>query len=238
MNKLYSKLARVYHEMYQSIFDYKKEFKFYHKFLKKYKCRKILEIGCGSGNLASFFLKNGYNYVGLDLFNEMLKIAREVESKAKFVQGDMNNLKLKDRFDAILITGRSFTYLTTNKDVMSTLQSVHRHLKKNGILIFDNFNAQMIFTNFSKRLIQTAKYQNRRYKRITQKSLNLQSGWTWNLNETYIVQENNKTKVIKNKEILRAFTEDELKLFLKLNNYELIKTIKDDFSITIIAKRL
>jgi len=40
--------------------------------------KKLLEIGCGTGNLAPFFLKEGYNYTGLDSFNEMLMIAREV----------------------------------------------------------------------------------------------------------------------------------------------------------------
>jgi len=69
----------------------------------------------------------------------MIKIAKKVEPKAKFVQGDMRNIKLKDKFDAILITGRSFTYLTTNDDVMKTLKSIHKRLKKNGFLIFDNF---------------------------------------------------------------------------------------------------
>ena len=56
MSKLYSKLARIYHEMYQSIFDYKKEFQFYNRWLKKYKVHRVLEIGCGSGNLAPYFL--------------------------------------------------------------------------------------------------------------------------------------------------------------------------------------
>ena len=52
--------------------------------------------------------------------------------------------KLKDRFDAILITVRSFTYLTTNDDVTDTLKSINKILKKNGVLIFDNFNAEKI----------------------------------------------------------------------------------------------
>src|SRR3989338_6818460 len=125
MTKLYTKLARVYHEMYQTIFDYKREFKFYDRILRKYKAKKILEIGCGTGNLARFFLKNGYDYTGLDFSKEMLKIAEEDESKASFIQGDMRNIKLKIKFDAILITGRSFTYMTTNKDIINTLKSIY-----------------------------------------------------------------------------------------------------------------
>ena len=56
------------------------------------------------------------------------------------------------------------------------------------------------------------------------------------MNETYYIKENGKTKVVKNKETLRAFTKDELKLFLKLSNFEITKVIKDEFSISIIAR--
>ncbi len=115
--------------MYQSIFNYKKEYKFYDKLLKKYKCKKILEIGCGSGNLAPFFLKGGYDYIGLDISNDMIKIAKEVEPKAIFITGDMRNLMLNKKFDSILITGRSFTYLVQNREIMKTLQSAHKCLK-------------------------------------------------------------------------------------------------------------
>lgn len=47
MTKLYTDLARVYHEMYQSIFDYHQEFQFWHGLLQKYGCRSVLEVGCG-----------------------------------------------------------------------------------------------------------------------------------------------------------------------------------------------
>ena len=124
MTKLYSKLANVYHEMYQNIFDYKKEFQFYNRILKKHNSKNVLEIGCGSGNLASYFLKNKYNYTGLDLSQEMLDIAKEVEPKARFIQADMRKLKLRKKFDAIIISGRSFTYLTTNEDIQNALKSI------------------------------------------------------------------------------------------------------------------
>ena len=66
MTHLYSTLANIYHEMYQHIFDYDKEFIFYDSLLKSNNCQKILEIGCGSGMLARRFLNNGYDYLGLD----------------------------------------------------------------------------------------------------------------------------------------------------------------------------
>lgn len=66
MTELYSTLAGVYHEMYQHIFDYDKEFSFYDSILKKNNCSSVLEVGCGSGMLARRFLKSGYEYLGVD----------------------------------------------------------------------------------------------------------------------------------------------------------------------------
>ncbi len=237
MTKLYSKLAQVYYEMYQELFDYKKEFMYYDKLLKKYKCKKILEMGCGSGNLAPFFLKEGYDYVGLDLFKEMIKIAKKVEPKAKFLQGDMRNLKLYEKFDAVLITGRSFTYLTTNDDVMNTLKSIYRVLNKKGILIFDNFNAEKIIGMRKKKFTQKVKFKGKEYKRVSVKSPNLKTGWTENWDATYYITEKGKTKIIKDKSIVRAFTLDELALFLKLNNFEVLSNKKNDFAIETVARR-
>src|ERR1035437_3488372 len=107
MTQLYSTLAKVYHEMYQHIFDYDKEFQFYDALLKSNNCHSVLEIGCGSGMLARRFLKNGYDYQGLDLYNEMLDIARSETASDRFIQCDMRNLSFDQQFDAVLITGRS-----------------------------------------------------------------------------------------------------------------------------------
>src|SRR4030042_6816681 len=121
MTQLYSALASIYHEMYQHIFDYDREFVFYDSLLKSQNCKKILEVGCGSGMLARRFIKNGYDYLGLDLFSEMLDIARSEVKTPCFVQGDMRNLSFNQEFEAVLITGRSIAYVTENKGIMDTL---------------------------------------------------------------------------------------------------------------------
>ena len=238
MTKLYSELAHVYHDMYQSLFDYKKEFIFYEKYLKKYNCKSVLDLGCGNGNLAPYFLDSNYNYTGLDLYAEMLEIARKNNPDAHFIQGDIRNLQLSEKFDAVIIPGRSFCYMTTNDDVMQALQSIHNTLKNNGILIFDNFRAQIIFAAVSKKFENTVEYNNRKYTRISINSPNLQTGWTWNWHATYHIEEKGKaTKTIVDESILRSFTIDELKLFCQLNKFDIIEIIEDNSSFTTIARK-
>jgi len=237
MTILYSKLARVYHEMYQTIFDYDEEFQIYDTYLKKYNGKKVLELGCGSGNLGYRLVKANYNYLGLDLFPEMLTIAREEFPNIEVQQGDMRSFKLKTEFDVIIISGRSFCYLTTNKDVFQCLIHVFHHLKPDGIIIFDNFYAPAIFGDFQTSMEIETTYQTRKYKRISKTSPNLHSGWTWNWDAKYIIEENKKTQEYNDSTILRAFTEDELQLFLCACGFQILECKKEAIAIWMVAQK-
>jgi len=239
LTKLYNELAMMYHEMYQTIFDYKVEFELYNSILKEYKIHKVLEVGCGSGNLSRFFIEEGYDYIGSDLSENMLKIAAENNPNIKFLQKDMRELGFERDFDAVLITGRSFTYMINNDDVIKTLKSVNKSLKPKGIFIFDNFNATELFINFKGHMEQVSEYEGKIYIRMSDNSTNFNNGWTWNWYAKYYVEKDGKIiDEIEDKSILRAFTEDELKLFLKLNGFDILKVINEGVSLTIIAQKI
>jgi SAM-dependent methyltransferase len=237
MIKLYSSLAPVYHEMYQQIFDYDNEFRFYHSVLKKKKCRKIVEIGCGTGLLAKRLLQAGYDYTGVDLYPEMLEIAKRETQYDGFISCDMKHLHLKDHYDCALITGRSLAYVTTNAGLLSTFRGIHQVLKPKGILIFDAFDANEIFENFteeSEQVIQSGD------KTITRKNVlrkNLATGWTWDFVARYIIEENNDRIEHDDFSTLRAFTKEELRLLLKLAGFHLMEVIKDKI-LTFIARKI
>ena len=221
--KLYNEKARVYHDLYKDIFDYAHEFNLFNDlFLKNYNVKKILELGCGSGSLTKYFLKH-YDCIGLDLSSDMIKIAQEINPDGTFIQGDMRNLpsKLNNQFDAAVCTGRSFTHLTTNRDCIDCCESVNRVLKPGGWFVFDNFYAEAIFTNFKSETTHESKYITRKSKSKTL----LEQGFTWQWHAEYLIR-NDSGKVIDTFEddtVLRAFTKDELILFLMLAGYEAIQ---------------
>lgn len=238
MSKLYSELALIYHEMYQSIFDYEKEYRFYKNILDRHHCSKILEVGCGSGNLSSCFIDGGFDYTGADLSEEMLAIARENNPGIRYLHKDMRDLGLKELYDGILITGRSFTYMNTNADVSRCLASMHEALKHGGILVFDNFNAEGIFLDFRPHMEQESEVNGRSIKRISNNSRNLETGWTWNWHAAYIISEAGKeTRTIEDKSVLRAFTQDEISLFLRLNGFDIVDIMSEATTLTAVAIR-
>jgi len=236
MTQLYSTLAEIYHEMYQHVFDYDTEFNFYNSILKAKNCHKILEIGCGSGMLARRFLDGGYDYLGLDLFNEMLDIARREVNSDRFIQCDMRNLSFNQQFDAVLITGRSIAYVTDNQGIIDTLRGVHKSLNDNGLFVFGVFEASQIFDNLGD-FEQNIEHNNKKIRRISHLEKNLATGWTYDWFAKYIIEKDHKISEYDDLTTLRAFTRDEIALFMKLTEFDIQEIIDEGKAFTVVAKK-
>ncbi len=237
MSKLYSTYANVYHEMYQHIFDYKKEFVFYNNLLKKIKCKSLLEVGCGTGLLGKKFLCAGYNYLGLDLYSEMVEIAKTESNSNRFVQGDMRNLNLEERFDSVLITGRSISYILENQNIVDTMNGVHGVLNNDGIFIFDVFNAKEIFKCLND-FEQNIELNSKKITRINKLRKNLNTGWTYDWIAKYIVYNGKDVMEFDDIITLRSFTKDEISLFLNITGFKIIEIFQKKRILTFIAKKL
>ena len=87
------------------------------------KSRPVLDLCCGAGHLAVYFLEKGLRVVGIDLSEHMLIYAKEnarrfVEAgQAKFLQGDASNFRLDERFGLVVSTFDSLNHLTGEPDL-------------------------------------------------------------------------------------------------------------------------
>ncbi|WP_460219449.1 class I SAM-dependent methyltransferase [Psychroserpens sp. MEBiC05023] len=117
---------------------------FYKNWLPKNKEARILELCCGTGRLTIPIAKEGYDITGVDITPSMLEQATikasEAELNIKFIEADMRNLELSERFDLIFIPFNSIHHLYLNKDLFKTLNVVKKHLKDQGLFLFDCFN--------------------------------------------------------------------------------------------------
>lgn len=229
MSKLYTNLANVYHEIYQTLFDYDEEFKFYDEHLSKNQVKSVLELGCGTGNLAKRLVAADYDYLGIDLFDEMLNIANLNAPNAKFLQADARNFSVDAKQDCIIITGRSISYLIQNIDLINSFKCISNNLKEGGLLMFDAIDASRLFIDFDENKIDTleAKYQSNEYKRVSKSKKNLLTGWTWDWKSEYFKKNEIGLydKIGEDFSTLRAFLVDELKLFFKIAGFELMDVL-------------
>lgn len=227
MSNLYKNLANVYDEIYQTIFDYDVEFEFYDSFLTKNNIKDIVEIGCGTGNLAKRFVAKNYTYLGVDLSQNMLDIAAKKVPSANFQQGNVCELAIKRKFDSVLITGRTISYLLTNKSIKDAFRNIYLGLNSGGVLIFDAIDATALFKDFIEPKTDelAVDFNKSEYKRISKSTVNLASGWTWDWESSYFKKDENGhfQNIGDDFATLRAFTKDEIILFLNYSGFELLE---------------
>ena len=140
----------------------------------------------------------------------------------------MRNFKLQKLADSILITGRSSSYLITNKDVHSAFTSVRENLSNNGLFVFDFIDASRFIPYFlkHKNVLHKAQYQGVNYVResnwFIQKSENFMMKWKA---DYFKLNHNERELIAHDNSVVRIFTLNEMQLFLSLNGFEIIKTI-------------
>jgi SAM-dependent methyltransferase len=117
--------------------EYAEEAAFYARVLhqeSKGDVRSLLELGSGGGNNASH-LKLEFNLTLSDLSAEMLAISRALNPECEHIQGDMRNLRLGRRFDAVFIHD-AITYMTTEADLRAALETAFVHCRRGGVALF------------------------------------------------------------------------------------------------------
>ncbi|OXS80468.1 class I SAM-dependent DNA methyltransferase [Domibacillus enclensis] len=114
----------------------------------------LLDIGCGTGELAVRFARAGYRVTGIDLSDEMLAVARDKADQHQvsmpLFQQDMREMEGLGLFDIAAIFCDSLNYLETEEDVERTFRSVFAHLKEGGLFLFDVhsvFKVNEVFTS-------------------------------------------------------------------------------------------
>jgi SAM-dependent methyltransferase len=97
--------------------------------------RRIVDGGCGTGTMALALERRGYDVVGFDRSEEMIRIARSKVS-VPFWQGDLKAIGLSGTWDAFLCLYDTLQYLeSTSLDaVCSEVWSV---LADAGLFVFD-----------------------------------------------------------------------------------------------------
>jgi ubiquinone/menaquinone biosynthesis C-methylase UbiE len=102
---LFDRVARFYD--YENE-DLVQDIPFYLEYAKE--CRgEVLEIACGTGRALIPLAQEGIKITGLDISDEMLKIAKEkvgrldekIKENIEFIHGDMANFDLKKKFSFI-----------------------------------------------------------------------------------------------------------------------------------------
>jgi len=216
-------------KIYDGLNKQNDDYLFYLNWFKKNNPGKVLELCCGTGRLTIPLYENGINITGVDNSITMLT---EAVSKSKgknitYIQGDMRDFNIEEKYDAIFIPFNSIHHLYFNEDVIKTFATVKNHLNLKGWFLLDFFNPNIryICENENKKT-KVVEYttedgrnvvinQNMKYEDYTQINR-----ITWE----YII--NGKFSSIENMD-MRMFYPQELDYYLISNGFDIVNKYGD-----------
>ncbi|MGW7683770.1 class I SAM-dependent methyltransferase [Kribbella sp. NPDC054772] len=100
--------------------------------------RRVLDVGCGTGELACLLAGQGVDVVGVDPAEASLEVARgkEFAERVRWIHGDATTLPELD-VELAVMTGNVAQVFLTDEDWAATVRGVHRALVGGGRFVFE-----------------------------------------------------------------------------------------------------
>lgn len=126
-----------------------REWPFLERILDAAPSRRVLDLGCGTGEHSRRLAAAGFEVVGVDASESMLEKAREepLPDNLRFVLGDMRDLgrAVEGSFGGALCLGNALPHLLTDEDLRRFITSLRERLLPGAPLILQILNYDRIF---------------------------------------------------------------------------------------------
>lgn len=109
----WNKIAELYQDKFMNLDLYNDSYDFFRDAISKPNA-KLLEIGCGPGNITKYLLEknSGFDILGIDIAPNMIELAKKNNTTANFAVMDTREINtLTTKFDGI-IAGFCLPYLS------------------------------------------------------------------------------------------------------------------------------
>jgi len=232
------KFAELYDLFYEKHWNYPVIASLFEKHLNRYKVKTILHVGSGPGRLTKILKNKGFQMTALDSSKDLNRIFKKTNPDIKIIQCDMRKIDIKEKFDAVILIGRTFTHLIKDEDVKKTFKCFYKLLKDEGVLIFDNFKADKMLKRQIFKSEETVKNRGQIITRTS--SFHIISKKPTLVRWFYSFEiDGKKSEIYQTNDIIRGFSTEELKRFLNeanFNNIEFAPNFDDKSFITIAQK--
>ncbi|MEJ8776406.1 class I SAM-dependent DNA methyltransferase [Pseudogracilibacillus sp. ICA-222130] len=105
------------------------------------KTKNIVDLGCGTGEIAIRLANSGFHITGVDISSDMLTVAQAKAMQQgvhiPWIHQDMTNLEGFSNTDLFISYCDVMNYITNIDEVTTVCQRVYEHLQEDGAFIFD-----------------------------------------------------------------------------------------------------
>ena len=184
------------YDMFADIYDIDlgknaRDLRMYSQMIKK--AKKILVLSCGTGRETEYFCDFYDEVWGLDISEKMLLEAKKrtsTKNNVKYIQGDMRNFNINEKFDAIIIPNNGILHLLRIGYIEECLINCKDHLNEDGVIALDFFipDYNSLSSSKSEKIHDYTKYDNALNKFITRERVHTRDIFR-KLNHTQIFYE-------------------------------------------------
>lgn len=221
---LYSDLADYYFQIESNHRNIDNDIALIKNLLKEVRKPVLLDLGCGTAEHLYNLSRVGYQCTGLDISKEMLDIAKQKYGNLNLLNQSMTDFDYFEEFDMITCLFGSFDYMLSARDVDNVLWNTWRALKRQGLGIFEIWNAEPIKLIKEKPLgyVSTTNCSNATIVRERGfKISDIAAKIIVDVNYKYTITTNKGVEVKEDYHRMRAFTQDEIEEALKRNGFSI-----------------
>ena len=158
---IYTNFALLYDQL-MSDSPYDEWIKFTNYFLANKKVEKVVDLGCGTGEITVRLAKQYDEIYGVDQSTDMLTIAhhKAIEKNVPhitWIEQDIRNLTGFSNVDVFISYCDVINYIVELDDLQNLFQNVYNSLAKNGLFMFDIHSMEHVEKNLTD---QTFAYKN------------------------------------------------------------------------------
>lgn len=99
-------------------------------------CR-ILDLCCGTGQIAAELAARQFRVTGIDGSEEMLRYARQRAAAVEFILDDARSFNQPPVYDGIISTFDSLNHMMSLEELTAVFRNVHSALRVEGLFLFD-----------------------------------------------------------------------------------------------------
>jgi SAM-dependent methyltransferase len=188
--------------------------------------RRVLDLGCGTGNHAIRLAKRSYEVTGVDRSDTMLHCAEHKAQQkgitVRLLLSAIKDLELKENFDAALMMFAVLSYHVENHEVVDALRAARQHLLEGGLLVFDVWYGPAVLTQRPGERVRVIEAGNETTLRATDGKLNTLNHTCQVSYRLWRLNDNQPTTYTTETHLMRYFFPKELELFLEVSGFELL----------------
>jgi SAM-dependent methyltransferase len=228
--KQFGDLYSQYYDLLYSDKNYNSEVEYIDKLINENinTAKTILDKGCGTGKHAELLCDKGYKVHGIDLSEDMLKIAeirrKDKENKLSFSYSNIQSLNLNKEFDAVVSLFHVMSYQNSNEELLNSFKVAKKHLNNDGIFIFDFWYGPAVLTDLPMTRVKRLENDNIKVTRIAEPVLHTQENIV-DVNYDVFIEDKNTKEIVEKKELhkMRYFFDTELELICEQVGFKIEK---------------